>query len=98
MACPTCDHSLECVLRDAASDTTAYQCPRCGTSVVLCHGVPNGPGNPRVYVPQLVERCREFAGKMNLGPLSNSLAVDEWRRLGIAESINLPAARPKDFS
>lgn len=55
-----------------------FHCPRCGTLQV----------GDKVYVPALIERCRKFGD--TLGPEWAKL----WHRLGIAEAINLPEARP----
>jgi hypothetical protein len=77
MPCPTCYHTME------ACTITISHCPRCGT-MVMDHDV---------YIPRLVDRCRQFEEvilpKNNMTPMAA-----DWRRLGIAESINIPANRP----
>jgi hypothetical protein len=87
MACPTCNHMLEGI--GHREFHRFWYCHRCGTLVEesrSSHGAAEWV-ILSISPPKLVDRCREFAEKMNLGPLSNSIAVDEWRRLGIAESI-----------
>jgi len=44
MACPTCDHTME------SCTLTISHCPRCGTMIM----------DDRIYIPKLVDRCREF--------------------------------------
>ena len=78
MACPTCDHTLECF--GVVEDMRLFHCPRCGTV----------KAGESVYVPKLVERCREFAQFGLAHPQDSEF---HWKRLGIAESINLPEAR-----
>ncbi len=53
-------------------------CPRCGTI---------GFREATIQAPMLVDRCRDFGN--TLGPQWNSL----WTRLGIEDSIYLPADR-----
>lgn len=80
MACPTCDHTMHDICHQV------YWCPRCGTV--------KGPvGSPAV--PKLVERCREFQNEVNEHELKAVWVrfQHRWRRLGIAESINLPEKR-----
>ena len=78
MACPTCGETMAYV-----SDNVMH-CPRCGTvrQTVL--------GN--VYVPKLVERCRQFTH--DAADYVPQEAIDIWDRLGSAESIALPQDRP----
>lgn len=84
MTCPTCNHTMERI-----HEVMVFQCPRCGTTRVE----DSGTDGPSVYVPKLVSRCREFEKILvNAGMMTN---VQPWRTLGIAESINLPDARPK---
>lgn len=89
MACPTCDHSMASI-----NDVAAYRifvCERCGT--VKTDTYTGDPKNwhTQIYVPKLVERCREFEGMLTL---VTSGDAGPWRRLGIAEAINLPENRP----
>lgn len=88
MACPTCSHTMESI-----NDVAVYRifvCPRCGTvKTEVYTGDPNN-WHVEVYVPKLVERCREFRKVMTDGA-----DACEWARLGIAESIDLPENRPQ---
>ena len=87
MACPTCDHTMENISTGRDNDWYTFLCPRCGTVRMYEAG---DEGNAEVYVPKLVGRCRTFEGQFwPTGP------APIWRRLGIAESINLPADRPQ---
>ncbi len=84
MPCPTCSHTMEAFAGGGPEDElTRFLCPRCGTVKVTEPDVPD-----EIYVPKLVERCREF--QATLGPLLNGTI---WCRLGIAESINTPERR-----
>lgn len=56
-----------------------FWCPRCGTLMQK---------EGEAEVPKLVERCRTFGGC-----ILNPSTLNEWRVLGIAESINLPENR-----
>ncbi len=60
-----------------------FQCPRCGTMVAEYND-----GHRNVYVPKLVERCREYQSTQLLG---EHLRI--WNVLGIAESIRKPEER-----
>lgn len=83
MSCPTCDATMENVGM-TGNGGTCFLCPRCGTFVqYFSIGAPER----HVYVPNLVERCRELRGTR---PLENA-----WHTLGIEESINLPKDRPQ---
>lgn len=83
MPCPTCDKTFECVSRN--EDMATFQCPICGTVMIKDYR----NKQEAVYVPALVERCREFEAAFN-----PQLHTPAWHTLGIAESINLPADRP----
>lgn len=87
MSCPTCDHTMHCIGHGI------FWCPRCGT---LKGNDPLG----QVSIPALVDRCRRFAAEGNtqsyfLGKSKYDHADEEWRKLGIAESINVPSERPE---
>lgn len=58
-----------------------FWCPRCGT-LMQEGGTAEMPG--------LVERCRELAAE---NTHSSAFPWPAWRRLGIAEAINLPENR-----
>ncbi len=83
MSCPTCSHTMGLI--GYCNGGSAYHCPRCGT---VKHTNNFGDGEPRVYVPKLVERCREFT-QHAVEPETMTL----WLRLGIAESIHTPEER-----
>lgn len=85
MSCPTCDHTMDHVGREDQY-CKCFHCMRCGTMVLRY----SNTERDMVYQPKLVERCRDWAGK-NLGEGTTLLAT--WKRLGIAESINLPKDR-----
>jgi DNA-directed RNA polymerase subunit RPC12/RpoP len=90
MACATCGHTMQLVQQDTDGRPTHW-CPQCGSLTV-------GAGMPAV--PRLVERCREFQLQMSVGTGLGSQYASKplwalWRRLGIAESIDKPADRPK---
>lgn len=61
-------------------------CPRCGT--LKRDTVVNG-GIEEVDAPKLVERCRKFDPTQGAAE-----GLYQWKKLGIAESINLPDTRP----
>ncbi len=86
MACPTCSATMECIGSNERADNFMV-CPRCGTVKIDAFG----QHGDKVYVPNLVERCRHFeqacVGKSRSGTDS------AWRTLGIAESINPPENR-----
>ena len=85
MACPTCSGTMAVL---CVHDVVQYaHCERCGTVKATILNANPGVDNPRVYVPKLVERCRQFGE--TLGPGWGNL----WHRLGIEESINLPENR-----
>lgn len=94
MPCPTCDHTLEAL--GYCDGGTIYHCPRCGT---IQHGNQFVDAPPRIYVPKLVERCREFIAEVgdDKKHCRGFFPIDvkqHWHRLGIAESINKPEDRP----
>ena len=64
-----------------------FHCPRCGTVKVDAFG----QHGDKVYVPKLVERCREFGKTFVIRVDQEGKA--EWIRLGIAESIRKPEDR-----
>ena len=84
--CPTCDHTLGrlCIHERMCFDL----CDRCGTVTVTILDANPGPDNPRVYVPKLVERCRQYEIECLFSTRGN------WDRVGIRESIHTPANRP----
>jgi uncharacterized Zn finger protein len=87
MSCPTCSHTLG---RLCVHEGMAFaHCERCGTVTVTILDANPGSDNPRVYVPKLVERCREFERIRATLP-----TVIDWKRLGIAESIRCHEDRP----
>ena len=96
MSCPTCSHTLQCVVAGEFSHPAVYWCPRCGTLRVTFDV------NHIDEVPKLVERCRLFLyGKEGredgLGVLPSEPwmeALDIARRLGMAEAIYPPEERP----
>lgn len=75
MACPTCSHTVETVIQGR----NIFHCPRCGTLRM----------GDAVYVPKLVDRCREFE------PLIRPSLVyrTDWHRLGIQECISREGER-----
>lgn len=77
MACPNCDHTMQCVAPGV------FWCPRCGT-------LNNERAFDALATPWLVERCREFERTELPAMHPWSMAVTEWLRLGINESINVP--------
>lgn len=62
-----------------------FLCPRCGTVKIDDFG----RHGDKVYVPKLVERCRDFKAVWTDDVVGEML----WRKLGIAESINVPGDR-----
>lgn len=88
MACPTCDGTMASL--GYADGGTIWHCERCGT---IKHDNFYVDAPAKVYVPKLVERCRRFATLLPAIELSPAKVADEWRHIGIAESINLPANR-----
>lgn len=84
MSCPTCSATMT-AFGCRVTDRNFFVCPRCGT-VKTCDG--------GVTAPDLVRRCREFEQQYLLaGDVSDITAL--LRRLGIAEAINTPDARPE---
>lgn len=83
MPCPTCDATMEGIGSNDRGDN-CFLCPRCGTVLIDAFG----QHGDKVYVPKLVERCREFE---RLVKVSDIMAI--WHRLGLAESINTPGER-----
>jgi hypothetical protein len=63
-----------------------FWCPRCGT--LRTTGRFEGDD-----VPKLVVRCRAFETTFPPGNPPSVSYGDEWRRLGIVESINRPEDR-----
>lgn len=84
MSCPTCDHTMEGINSTVFENATIFHCPRCGTTK-------NRDGS--CTVPKLVDRIRELESGY-VRPDEYPPLTSDWRRLGIAESINLPANRP----
>ena len=76
MACPNCSATMT----DIGHGT--FWCERCGTL--------KRP-DETVYVPRLVESCRDFAEKAL--PAKRGALWVWWENLGIAESINTPENR-----
>lgn len=88
MSCPTCRGTMAAFSK--ALGSMDFLCDRCGTvRRVYSSGEPDD-----VYVPKLVERCREF--EANEMPKENIAQYyrNAWKRLGIAEAINPPERRP----
>lgn len=90
MPCPNCDHTLGrlCIHEGMSFD----MCERCGTTVVTILDANPSAGNPRVYTPKLVERCRRFEEVCNTK--GAECLHPFWHRLGIDESIHTPERRP----
>ena len=84
MSCNTCDHTMESI-RGGNEDLRLFLCPRCGTVKIE----DANETEPIVYVPKLVERCREFERRIGIRPVVEGL----WHSLGIRESINRPEER-----
>jgi Zn-finger nucleic acid-binding protein len=96
MACPTCDHTMEFVGPVGHMEQqSVYWCPRCGTLKVA-----DGERED-VSTPKIVERCREFETHLYDCENNDDYGVylarlpEDWRRFGIAESINPPDRRGK---
>lgn len=83
MPCDTCGHTMQTILDPSSC---FHWCPRCGT-------IKTGGGTV-VEVPKLVERCRLFQIS-ELWDKTNPRGLEEWKHLGIAESIDLPEDRPQ---
>jgi len=83
MSCTTCGHTLGCLCNDVGVERIDL-CERCGTVVVT-----RGDWS-EVYVPKLVERCRQFEDRH---PVFTGGDEALWHTLGIAESIRLPEDR-----
>jgi DNA-directed RNA polymerase subunit RPC12/RpoP len=91
MACSTCSHTMQ--LLTIGREATFYHCPRCGTIRRVAGD------STEDTVPKLVHRCQDFQIQMAVGTgLGSQYAskplVGLWQRLGVAESINVPEARP----
>lgn len=84
MACPTCSHTLAKLCE--VDRNKYFHCERCGTIVVE-----HSNAWETVYVPRLVERCREFHRQAVAQKTDRT--ADVWRRVGIAESIQPPGER-----
>src|SRR5438552_1039935 len=83
MSCPTCGHTLAVI---ADESLTVWQCERCGT-VQTIHFAES---EQKTYVPKLVERCRRLESVLRsrrAALMTGSNWREEWRCLGIAESI-----------
>lgn len=90
MSCPTCTHTMT-PLGVVDGNFKYFWCPRCGTiRAVLMNQ------KEQDSVPKLVERCRQFRAKVlnTMDVPGRVFRLEEWRRLGIAESINVPEERP----
>ena len=87
MACPTCDHTMSHLGEtvDGPYRRVFWWCPRCGTIRTDSAGAFDD-------VPKLVNSCREFAANMK----DYHATMLEYRRVGITESINVPAERSSD--
>lgn len=81
MSCPTCDHTMQAVCNHMPP---AFWCPRCGTLKMERYA--SGT------TPLLVDRVRAFGD--NSRPILQG-ERDLWLRLGVEESIRLPADRRK---
>lgn len=82
MSCPTCDHTMQRLNCGCETSRRWFWCPRCGTVK---------QDESDADAPALVDRCRKMQA-LNVGL---TFRVD-WKRLGIAESINLPKNRPTE--
>ena len=83
MPCPTCSHTLQCVITGEFTHPAVYWCPRCGTLRV------SFDVGRTDEVPKLVERCRQFRANWDGVEFERV-----WHRYGIAESIHPPEDRP----
>lgn len=82
MSCPTCDHTMQyCGVH---GDNFMYWCPRCGTIQGRF-----GEKLSDSYRPKLVDRCIAYRDS------GRFMRESEWVRLGIQESICLPAERTR---
>lgn len=82
MSCPTCGHTFQCVSSQPDYGHAVWHCPRCGTlQIDRCSDEPD------VYVPALVDRCRQFSRVLGDAGASGRRA---WNRLGIQETIQAP--------
>lgn len=85
MSCPTCGHTMHGIgAVPAVGGQPVFWCPRCGTVEDHADGITD------VGVPKLVERCRAFAAE------TRADLLEGWQRLGVAESIHLPADRRRE--
>jgi hypothetical protein len=62
-----------------------FHCPRCGT-------VKGSPTPEAVFVPALVERCRQFHREALAARYAERLA-DVWHRVGMDKAISMPENR-----
>lgn len=100
MACGTCGATMHNIGTNERADNF-FLCPRCGTVLVDAFG----QHGDKVYVPDLVKRCREFEKIMirlteDGSPTAEGrkdiikyLITDHWHRLGLAEAIHMPSER-----
>ncbi len=86
MSCETCGHTME------GFAAFTFHCPRCDTVKIIRPGHPLGDA---VYVPKLVERCREFERSFPPGNPPTVSYSDWWKRLGITESIGPVRPQPE---
>lgn len=70
-----------------------FWCQRCGTLKTETYTGTPDDWFVEVEAPKLVERCRRFAPSLERLPEHTGVET-AWHRLGIAESINLPADLP----
>jgi hypothetical protein len=88
MSCPTCDHTMQCVVAEPERNRNVFWCPRCGT-IKLC--------DTEAVRPVLVDRCRKIESEYVIDEHSGHLAILDlripWRSSGITEAINLPCNR-----
>lgn len=89
MNCSTCGQEMAAL--GYCDGGTVYHCERCGT---VSHTQTLIGGEPRVYVPKLVKRCRDFERAISSPGLTARGVAPEWARLGIAEAIHLAEDRP----
>lgn len=86
MACGTCDHTMQCIASGGPAST--YWCPRCGTLRTVIRS--REETQTKDEAPMLVTRCQKFEETIH-----HVDDIAEWKRLGIAESINVPEEQPK---